>query len=56
MRQPRVRWGSVETEFNQSRQVLDDSILPPEGKINEILIYIEHIYKVLKFTSEYNRM
>lgn len=57
MRQPRVGWGSFETEFKQSRQVLDDSVLPPEGKINEILIYIKHTNKVLTFTTnEFNHM
>lgn len=50
-------WGSFETEFKQSRQVLDDSVLPPEGKINEILIYIKHTNKVLTFTTnEFNHM
>lgn len=57
MKQPRLWLNSIETEFKQSKQVLDDNILPPEGKINEILIYIEHTYKVLVFTTnEFNHM
>lgn len=49
--------GSIETEFKQSRQILDDSILSLEGKINEILIYTEYTHKVLMFTTnEFNHM
>lgn len=47
----------MKTEFMQSRQVLHGSILPPEGNINEILIYREHTHEVFMFTTnEFNDM
>lgn len=43
--------GFIEIEFKQSVQFTDNSILLSEGKINEILIYIEHAHKVFIFTK-----
>lgn len=49
--------GFVKTELKQSRQVLHGSILPLEGKINEILIYMEYTHEVFMFiTNEFNHM
>lgn len=49
--------GFVKTEFKQSRQVLQGSILALEGKINEILMCMEHTHEVFIFTTnEFNHM